>query len=99
MNLVDLRAGAFGGGVPGAATWLGLRPEDVMLEGPVDALVRSVEYLGADAVLRCAVGGNDAATLTVRAPGQSTVVAGTRVRLGWAPEAQHFFSADGARID
>ncbi len=78
---------------------LGVRPEDVRLAagpepGAVEASVRSVEYLGADSILICAVGGQ---TLAVRAPGRIERPAGARVHLAWGKEAAHVFAAESGR--
>jgi sn-glycerol 3-phosphate transport system ATP-binding protein len=92
MNLAALDGGAIRGsdrplGAPPGAAWLGLRPEAVRCtRWPADparvpATVQSLEYLGADAVLRCAVGTE---TLTVRTAGAATCAAVARtVMLGW----------------
>jgi len=106
MNLAALHAGAIRGssaslGAPASAAWLGLRPEAVSLQ-PLDqgchvpAEVRSIEYLGADAVLRCAVGDE---TLTVRTSGIYEVAAGADVHLHWPANQSHWFGADERRID
>ena len=98
MNLVRLDNGRIAGSevaVPGPGALLGMRPEAVQLGGDVPATVRSLEYLGADLVLRCAVGTE---TITVRAEGQSGVAAGQQVMLQWPPEAAHHFDAQGQRV-
>ncbi len=101
MNLVRLDQGRIAGtDRPVAAAhahWLGLRPEAVALaDDGVAAVVHSQEYLGADAVLRCAVGTE---FITVRAPGhQAPSVQGTAVHLRWQAHDQHVFDADGRRI-
>lgn len=101
MNLLRLEAGRIAGTDiamgPAQAQWLGLRSEAVALaDAGVPAVVQSQEYLGADAVLRCAVGSE---TVTVRAPGQQTLAApGQSVHLRWLAGAQHFFDADGLRV-
>jgi len=105
MNLAALAGGAIRGsttalGAPTAAAWLGLRPEAVALApagaAGVPAQVRSVEYLGADAVVRCAVGDE---TLTVRAAGQTVVSINAPVTLSWQAAHSHWFGADERRID
>ncbi|MEQ1807285.1 MAG: ABC transporter ATP-binding protein [Burkholderiaceae bacterium] len=109
MNLAALQDGAIRGnnmhlGAPGAARWLGLRPEAVSLQAPtgdratdcsVPAQVQSVEYLGADAVLRCSVGDQ---TLTVRTPGAIDVAVGAAVTLNWPSAHSHWFDAEEHRI-
>jgi len=78
---------------------LGVRPEDVRIgadrePGAVEATVRSIEYLGADSILMCAIGAQAAA---VRAPGRIALAPGARVHLAWAPEAAHVFDAETGR--
>jgi sn-glycerol 3-phosphate transport system ATP-binding protein len=101
MNLLALEDGRIAGstihaGLNGAAT-LGIRPEDIVLDadGPIAADVRSVEYLGADLVLVCAIGNQ---TLLVRTDGQHHANSGERVGLRWAPHDLHAFDAAGRRI-
>ncbi|MEJ5027833.1 ABC transporter ATP-binding protein [Comamonas sp. MYb69] len=102
MNLVQLSGGAIAGSqvqvaAPAGAAALGLRPEAVQClatEG-VDAQVSSLEYLGADTVLRCAIGSEQ---ITVRAPGQQAVAVGQALRLAWRAEDMHFFDAHGQRM-
>ncbi len=98
MNLVQLDGGRIAGSdvaVEGPGQVLGMRPEAVHLDGSVPATVRSLEYLGADLVLRCAVGTE---TITVRAEGQTGVTEGQQVRLSWPAEAAHHFDAHGRRV-
>ncbi|MBE7427526.1 MAG: ABC transporter ATP-binding protein [Burkholderiaceae bacterium] len=101
MNLVALEAGRVAGSevdvaLNGAAT-MGIRPEDIVLDddGPIAADVRSVEYLGADLVLACAIGSQH---LLVRTDGQHRIAAGQRLRLRWAAPDLHPFDAAGRRI-
>jgi len=98
MNLIALQAGNIeGSGVPGGVTgtMLGVRPESITLRADgVPAEVRSVEYLGADLVLRCAVGTQ---TLLVRAAGQAEARTGDVVRLHWHASDAHGFDAVGQR--
>ena len=98
MNLLRLHDGRIAGSditVPGNGAQLGMRPESVTLGGQVPATVQSLEYLGADLVLRCAIGSE---TITVRAQGQSGVACGEQVMLHWPPEAAHHFDAQGHRL-
>ena len=78
---------------------LGIRPEDIRVlgtkePGAVEALVRSIEYLGADSILLCAIGRQ---ALAVRAPGRVALAPGARVHVAWAPEAAHVFDAETGR--
>jgi len=98
MNLLRLHDGRIAGSdvaMPGSGAQLGMRPESVTLGGQVPATVQSLEYLGADLVLRCAIGSE---TITVRAQGQSAVACGEQVMLHWPPEAVHHFDAQGHRL-
>jgi len=98
MNLLRLDGGQIAGStVQGGQTghhWLGLRPEAVALGGRVPATVRSVEYLGADLILRCGIGSE---TVTVRTAGQADLAAGSQVLLDWPAEAMHHFDSSGQR--
>ena len=97
MNLLRLHEGRIAGSAveAGAGDWLGIRPESVALGERVPATVRSCEYLGADLILRCAIGSE---TLTVRTGGATQVGPGTEVRLDWAPAAAHHFDSHGRRL-
>ena len=98
MNLLRLDQGCIAGSdiaVGQAAATLGIRPESVSLGGGVPATVQSLEYLGADLVLRCAVGSE---SITVRTEGKTDVVAGAPVSLGWPAQAKHYFDSRGARV-
>jgi sn-glycerol 3-phosphate transport system ATP-binding protein len=97
MNLLRLDGGRIAGSLVaagGGAATLGLRPEDVRLGGAVDTVVQGLEYLGADLVLRCAVGSE---TITVRAAGRTDLGVGARVTLGWDAADEHRFDAQGRR--
>ena len=98
MNLLKLDQGRIAGSdivVRQPAATLGIRPESVRLGGNVPATVKSLEYLGADLVLRCAVGSE---LVTVRAEGKTELAEGAAVRLGWPPQDEHFFDSQGARV-
>jgi sn-glycerol 3-phosphate transport system ATP-binding protein len=77
---------------------LGVRPEDIRVvaapePGAVEALVRSIEYLGADSIMMCAIGSQ---ALAVRAPGR-VALPGARVYLAWPRDAAHVFDAETGR--
>ncbi len=100
MNLVELAGGCIAGsevavGLP--AAMLGVRPESISMGGNdgVPAVVHSIEYLGADLVLRCRVGTE---TLLVRAAGQFQAAQGDAVRLHWQQQDAHGFDATGRRM-
>ena len=99
MNLLRLQGDCIAGcdiKVSRHAATLGLRPESISLGGSVPATVQSCEYLGADLVLRCTVGSEP---LVVRADGQTELAAGANVGLSWQAKDEHFFDAQGARVD
>jgi sn-glycerol 3-phosphate transport system ATP-binding protein len=98
MNLLRLDEGRIAGSdiaVSQPASTLGIRPESVTLGGTVAATVKSFEYLGADLVLRCAVGSE---LITVRAEGKIELAEGAPITLGWPAQAEHFFDAQGDRV-
>ncbi|MEM8689034.1 MAG: ABC transporter ATP-binding protein [Pseudomonadota bacterium] len=85
-NQVVLPGGA------GAQATLGLRPEDIAVaDTGLPAEVRSVEFLGADALVDCMLGDN---VMTVRLAGARTPEVGETLPLSWPAEAQHFFHKD-----
>ena len=102
MNLLALEGGRIAASdidTGLAAATLGVRPEALRLtpEGALPATVQGSEYLGADLVLRCAVGQRQ--SLLVRLDGRGdTPAPGSAVRLGWAAEDLHLFDAQGRRI-
>ncbi len=98
MNLLRLHNGHIAGSqvaVGHAGELLGIRPESVSLEGHIPATVQSLEYLGADLVLRCVVGSE---SMTVRADGKSELAAGAQVALHWPQQAEHYFDSRGFRV-
>jgi sn-glycerol 3-phosphate transport system ATP-binding protein len=80
----------------GAALLLGVRPEDIKLAPSrgLDAVVTGIEYLGADSIVSCTVGGQ---SLAVRAPRRVELPVGTRIHLAWAKDAAHVFDASTGR--
>ena len=99
MNLLQLEGGRIAGSDVASgvqAAQLGLRPENIQLgsEG-IAATVQGSEYLGADLVLRCAIGNQ---SLRVRADGQTDIAPGQPVRLRWLPGDAHAFDGEGRRI-
>src|SRR5260370_8520968 len=71
---------------------LGVRPEDIRVvaapePGAVEALVRSIEYLGADSIMMCAIGTQ---ALAVRAP-RRVALPGARVYLASPRAPAHLF--------
>ena len=100
MNLLQLDGGRIAGSAVDSglqAAQLGLRPESIRLaDDGVPATVQGSEYLGADLVLRCAIGSQ---SLLVRADGRTEIAPGHGVRLHWRAQDAHGFAADGRRID
>ncbi len=103
MNIVPregLPGDAIGRLFPGGRgdAFAGIRPEDIRLdeERGIEARVDAVEYLGADSLLTCAIG---AAALLCRVKGRTTLSPGGHARIGWSPEALHWFDGGtGKRI-
>jgi sn-glycerol 3-phosphate transport system ATP-binding protein len=111
MNLVRLAAGADGAIIEdeprvrvaehaAVGGLLGIRPEEIRVspeDAPgVPAEVLDEEYLGADTILRLAVGSQ---VLRARLAGKPVVTAGSPCRLSWPLDKSHLFDADGARRD
>lgn len=77
----------------------GIRPEALVPSenGAIKGQIKSVEYLGADAMLECEVGSE---TLLCRASGQTQLAAGTNINLTFDIRDLHVFeSASGRRTD
>ncbi len=106
MNLLALEQGAIAGSeialpLPSEAAWLGVRPEAVRLARPgqtntLPATVAGTEYLGADRVVRCAVGSRQ--HLLVRADGRLALEPGQAVGLYWDVGETHAFDAAERRL-
>jgi sn-glycerol 3-phosphate transport system ATP-binding protein len=113
MNFFDLDdgpdgaviAGASGPAVaagPGKGHILGLRPEDVVVNsgshGPMfHARVTAIEYLGAEALVTCALGSH---TLFALTRGSLAPAVGAMANVSWDPAAAHVFDAASAqRLD
>jgi sn-glycerol 3-phosphate transport system ATP-binding protein len=107
MNLLRLSAGSRGAVIAGAdnavvataefaGATLGVRPEHVMLtqDDGLAARVDSVEYLGADSLLACSVGGQP---LVARVAGRVAIAKGDMVQLKWQGGAAHFFDGGSGR--
>jgi sn-glycerol 3-phosphate transport system ATP-binding protein len=111
MNLLALENGPMGAVLAGSdqplrlpahghGRVLGLRPEDISLDGDQPARllgrVTAVEYLGADSLVTCIVGDQP---IVVRSKGAFAPPPGLTVSLSWDVSAVHLFdSADGRRV-
>ncbi|MEZ0169751.1 ABC transporter ATP-binding protein [Microvirga sp. TS319] len=86
MNIISWQDGAV----------LGIRPEHVALveNGGIPAVVKAVEYLGADSILLCDVKGE---TVSVRQAGYCALPAGAQVALGWQNRHIHLFDRDSGK--
>jgi len=86
---------------PGKPCVLGLRPEDVTVDSAasaarIHASVTAVEYLGADALVTCAFGGQ---VMLAQTRGHLAPAVGVTVALGWDEAAAHVFDkASGRRL-
>jgi len=73
---------------------IGVRPEDMTIAardaapGGVDAVVETVEYLGADSLVAASSEGK---ALLVRVPGRSRLAAGETIRVAWEAAHEHHF--------
>jgi sn-glycerol 3-phosphate transport system ATP-binding protein len=99
MNLLQLDGGRIAGSQADAgvqAAQLGLRPESIRLgDDGIGATVQGSEYLGADLVLRCAIGSQ---SLLVRADGQTDIAPGQVIQLRWSADDAHGFDSAGRRV-
>ena len=86
---------------PGKGRVLGLRPEDIAVDGSnkrglLHAIVTAVEYLGAEALVTCALGDR---SILARTRGAAAPAVGAPVSLSWLPSAAHVFdAASGKRL-
>ena len=86
---------------PGKDCVLGLRPEDVTVDkaagaAKIHARVTAVEYLGAEALVTCAMGQN---AILAQTRGHLAPAVGATVGLGWDDAAAHVFDkASGQRV-
>jgi sn-glycerol 3-phosphate transport system ATP-binding protein len=80
---------------PLAETVLGVRPEKISLaDSGLPAEVLSLEYLGADSLIACKVGGCE---WIVRQNGRVRLSAGERIRLSWPAAENHWFEAGSGK--
>jgi sn-glycerol 3-phosphate transport system ATP-binding protein len=100
MNVVPLANGCIAGtnvavAGPDNATSLGIRPEDIGLEGSIDASVNHTEFTGADLLVHTQLGPH---TITARADGKAVIQPNAQIKLAWKTSSQHWFDAQGLRI-
>ena len=100
MNILTLDNGRLAGldadlHAPPAAKYIGIRPEDIHVDGTVPTAIKSTEFTGADLLIHSRIANQD---LTVRAPGKSVVKLDAHLNLGWKAADQHWFDSDGLRI-
>ena len=71
---------------------LGIRPEHLAIspDGPWQATVTSMEYLGSDSVIACKLGNQE---LAVQVPGRPSIKPGAPLGLKFDLEKLHFFNA------
>jgi sn-glycerol 3-phosphate transport system ATP-binding protein len=110
MTFLDLDDGAGGAVIAGATSpplfagsgkgrVLGLRPEDIAVDGAgksglLHATVTSIEYLGAEALVTCALGDRP---VLARTRGAGAPAVGAKVGLSWEPSAAHVFDASSGK--
>ena len=102
MNIIHLADGPSGAVIAGLTEpmilpgtgdglCLGIRPENIRLDGQgIPATVRGFEYLGADSIIDCELGGQ---TISVRAQGKHELAPGASIRLSWPQDSVHWFDA------
>ncbi|MFW8565196.1 ABC transporter ATP-binding protein [Orrella sp. 11846] len=100
MNVLSIENGRIAGSDvvvdgPPNAKHLGIRPEDIHLEGQTACTVQNTEFIGADLLLHTQIGDQ---ALTVRAPGKSPLQVNSALNLGWQSSDQHWFDANGIRL-
>ncbi len=100
MNILTLEAGRIAGtdivlDAPRQAVCVGIRPEDIRLDGPYSMSVSHTEFTGADLMLHAQAGGQ---TIVVRAEGAHAARAQTQIHLGWDATKLHWFDESGLRI-
>jgi len=82
-------------GHPEGLGFLGIRPEDAILNGEIPARVVIIEPLGRETLVTLKVGGIDLKVLTDQ---NVRPAPGAEVRLGYRQDHVHFFDQAGTRI-
>ena len=113
MSFLDLDDGASGAVIagtvgpvvtagPGRGRVLGLRPEDVAIDGAGECIrgrVTAVEYLGAEALVSCAIGETNDTSILAHSRGGAAPAVGASIGLAWDASAAHIFDgASGRRV-
>lgn len=80
---------------PPEAAWVGIRPEDIHLNGLIDTHVATTEFTGADLLIHTQIGPHP---ITVRADGTSVISSNAQIRIGWQEDRLHWFNANGVRV-
>lgn len=80
---------------PPNTAWLGIRPEDVRLDGLLPTTVLNTEFTGADLLIHAQVGPHP---LTARADGKSVILSNAQIHMGWQTDCLHWFDDQGMRI-
>ena len=100
MNMLRIERGCVAGSeirvnAPAEAVYLGLRPEDIRLDGPIMLALAKAEFMGADLLLSARAGDQ---LIGVRAEGKRAMDDLSIVNLGWDDAAQHWFDVNGMRV-
>ncbi len=100
MNILKLEGARIAGTAirlepPAGASCVGIRPEDVVLDGPYLLPVSHSEFTGADLLVHVRAGDQ---TIVLRAQGKQVVNAHTQLALGWDARHLHWFDYKGLRI-
>lgn len=80
---------------PAGAVQVGVRPEDVTLEGPYRLPIAKTEFTGADVLLHVRAGEQ---LIAVRAQGRHVMALQTVIGLGWEASSLHWFDGEGLRL-
>lgn len=80
---------------PAGPGYVGIRPEDVRMEGGVTARLLALEPLGREFLLTCSVNGVTLQVLTLKRPEKGP---GSTIDLDFPVERLHLFDAEGKRV-
>lgn len=101
MNILKLDRGCIAGteitmNGPQSAVSVGMRPEDIQLNGSHTLVVSHSEFTGADLMVHARAGEQ---MIAVRAQGKQVVAPNTQIQLGWEHANLHWFDVNGLRIE